>query len=527
MNNNIQNCLNGPYYQVRDRSSFDQRPNASFDQESDDDEDDQGTDLDWLVYFLSKFPDFQSSMLTIIKNKIDLKVLEAIIADNPHIFQTADETVLLRPQLKICAWYLSSRGCSAKASRTCSDMHICPQYICGSCRDSSCPKGHQLLTKHNSRVLKVFHLNDIDLSVLRKILKISLAEVNSNEDQEPLIMCESYNKGKCSNRNCKHFHFCEYHLKSNLSCRNRNCILNHDFNDSDCKRTLENKGIDTNETPKDIMIEILKAFPGLLGKQTSSKSQSPDSSRSPSPTPRQNPRPNQPYRGIMTTEASEFYGNIPKPEICNRSLKNRCKSLKCPRLHSDLPFHWQISHDGNDWFNLSKNQVLHLEKQYCDPNIDKTELPEPKSKNAPQKLVRLLSDCDWEADFKKMEVKSRNSRTSYILRDLRLENEADTFTWYFLDGNSTWVQYGEVDTTQRAFLKSKISSHEIEQHYIQNPRSPMTFKNDLFSYELDFIHMTQTNTSTKSTRPVKRRPVPHKQSFFSSMIAAPASYFFG
>ncbi|XP_027227248.2 protein mono-ADP-ribosyltransferase PARP12 [Penaeus vannamei] len=482
----------------------------------------------WLVNLLVREPKYKAKILSVIKRGIPLRELENMIQENAHIFQEADECVFLRPQIKICSWHVSARGCSARSSYKCSDLHICSQFISGSCRINNCSKGHDLATAHNVQVLEPYYLRYIDVASLKKILQISLADIESEEDNEPLILCENYNRGKCSDKKCKYLHFCKYHLESKLKCRGRNCTLNHSFVDAGCNDLLEKKGIDTNESPKDLMNEIFRLFPDLekANRQPSGKSNPSHRHHSPSPSPspprHRRATPRAPTTGShLTIEASELEGNLQILEICSRSLKNNCNAHSCQRLHSDLPFHWQVSADGNNWFNLHKYQVVYLERDFSDPSKTRSVILETKGWSVHKKLQRILGTRKCEVDFEDMLVTSPDSRTPLQLRHISLERDSNAdklFLWYFLDGNKEWVKYGEVDTTKRAFLKSSITSEDIEQHYLRNPRQPMIFKNDLFTYELDFIQMTQTNRSTNVVREVRRRPTPPQLSLLKTFL---------
>ncbi|XP_037802440.1 protein mono-ADP-ribosyltransferase PARP12-like isoform X2 [Penaeus monodon] len=489
-------------------------------QESEEEEsEEQGNQ--WLVNFLAGESKFKAKKLAIIKQGIQLNELESMIQQNTHIFQETEEDVYLRPQLKICVWFLSPRGCSARSSYKCSDLHICPQYISGSCNDKNCPKGHDLITSHNIQILQPYFLRYINSNLLTNILQISLADIDNEEDNEPLIICEKYNQDQCFDKKCQYFHFCKYHLESRLKCNGRRCKLNHSFTAPACIDLLERKGIDTNESPKDILNEIFTCFPELekSNRQTSVKNKSSHQQASPSLSPPRNRRapPRAPIaESQWTTEATELEGTVYIPEICYNSVENKCYNERCQRLHSNLPFHWQVSVDGVNWINLHKSHVGHLEKEFSDPNTIRTALPVPKGKDVHKKLLKLLGPSKCVADFEDMQITSPGLRTPLQLRRIALEQGSSDaeklFLWYFLDGNNKWVQYGEVDTTKRTFLKSSITSEDIEKHYIQNPQKLMTFKNDLFTYELDFVQMKQENQSTNVVRDVRRRPVPPQMS---------------
>ncbi|XP_047479577.1 uncharacterized protein LOC125032473 [Penaeus chinensis] len=436
-------------------------------QESEEESEDQETQ--WLVNFLAREPNFQAKMLTVIKQGIQLKYLDIMIQQNTHIFQETEDYVKLRPRIKTCVWFLSPRGCSSRSSYRCSDLHICPHYISGSCKNNSCSNGHDLSTYHNKLILQPYCLRYIDSDLLRKILQISLADVDDEKDDEPLIICKHYNKGKCFDKKCKYLHFCIYHLESRLKCMGRTCNLNHSFTDQYCTDILERKGISTNESPKDILTEIFTRFPELekSNRQTSVRTKSSHQRASPSPSPPQNRRAHRgPAAGNQwTTEASEFEGNLDIVEICHRSVKNKCHNDYCQRLHSDLPFHWQVSADGVNWFNLHKSLVIHLEKEFSDPYIERTTLPEPKGRDVHKKLLKLLGTSKCEADFEDMEISSPGLRTPLQLRHIALErgsSDADKlFLWYFLDENHRWVQYGEVDTTRRDIPEKQ---HNLKRH---------------------------------------------------------------
>ncbi|XP_063601026.1 protein mono-ADP-ribosyltransferase PARP12-like [Penaeus indicus] len=223
---------------------------------------------------------------------------------------------------------------------------------------------------------------------------------------------------------------------------------------------------------------------------------------------------------IKTYWTQDVQGNVAVPEICYYSVEGMCRDegSGCKRLHSSEHFHWQVMKQNEYWYNLPEQQVITLERSFCNPDEDCVDLPrlDPTHLRASARGLLILMGRDtWTASFSSMSL--TNSSKSQILKIRRLctqyidgqEIKPSNFIWYFLDIKKNWVQYGLSDTTGETNLIVNATSKDIEREYRQNPASTYSFKSTAFHYVLDFKSMTQTNQKTNVVRQVRRRPEPH------------------
>ena len=224
-------------------------------------------------------------------------------------------------------------------------------------------------------------------------------------------------------------------------------------------------------------------------------------------------------------------GEVNIAEICFSSVESECprEIFGCDRLHSRDYFHWQVKDPSQgNWINLPINQVNALERNYCDPATVNFDLPPLNASTLRNSLKPLLStmkgNTRWKVDFDQMQLKLNTDGILWysngiqmehlILRRLASENiqhkklPATTYSWYFLDVNGSWIEYGQRDSSGR-HSACAVSSSIIEQNYQQNPNQMITFSSPQFTYIIDFGRMVQTNTSTGTERAVRRRPAPH------------------
>ncbi|XP_018020367.1 protein mono-ADP-ribosyltransferase PARP12 [Hyalella azteca] len=71
------------------------------------------------------------------------------------------------------------------------------------------------------------------------------------------------------------------------------------------------------------------------------------------------------------------------------------------------------------------------------------------------------------------------------------------YEWYFKEDDGSWVKHGSKGNS--------VNAGDIEKYYRSNPTSNYNFTAGNQSYVLDFVNMTQTNTSTGKVREVLRR----------------------
>ncbi|XP_016342676.1 zinc finger CCCH-type antiviral protein 1-like [Sinocyclocheilus anshuiensis] len=87
--------------------------------------------------------------------------------------------------------------------------------------------------------------------------------------------------------------------------------------------------------------------------------------------------------------------------------------------------------------------------------------------------------------------------TNTVKTSPRISSQA---RWQFKDMDGQWKDY----IKGGSWGCCSVSCQDIEAQYQQDSTGIMRFRADIFSYELDFSDMTQTNLSTNATRSVRR-----------------------
>ncbi|XP_037787072.1 protein mono-ADP-ribosyltransferase PARP11-like [Penaeus monodon] len=223
-------------------------------------------------------------------------------------------------------------------------------------------------------------------------------------------------------------------------------------------------------------------------------------------------------QGRVTRWSYYHEGDVEVPEICVYSIENRCmhEATGCVRLHAKCTSQWQLMDKGR-WYNFRNFHSIEIETAFEDVTKDRVSLsivnPAMLGK-AGQGMLKLMGTFQWEVDFNVMVLKRSDGKRNFKIRRVSTQSaaisksaKATTFEWYFLDANSKWVKYGQVDTLGRADMVTQITSEEIESKFISGPDTAILFSNSKFQYQLDFTAMTQTNLSTGNVRVVRRRPV--------------------
>ncbi|CAL4082203.1 unnamed protein product [Meganyctiphanes norvegica] len=237
------------------------------------------------------------------------------------------------------------------------------------------------------------------------------------------------------------------------------------------------------------------------------------------PTPKQSYYTSSNLVNVSKTKWShELYGTVEVPEICYYSVESVCKNETsgCKRLHSTKHFHWQVSVDGNIWYNLLKSQSKSIEKKFCDANslnVQLNSLNPSELASSNQELLNVLGNGTLSIDLKAMTVTISASKKLSLRRlcsELVPGNSVkeNTFIWYFKDKNNKWIAYGDVDSTGTTSLVSNSTSKDLENEF-RNKSKTMAIKNGRFTYIIDFGSMKQINQETITSREIQRRPKQH------------------
>ncbi|XP_064108035.1 protein mono-ADP-ribosyltransferase PARP12-like isoform X2 [Macrobrachium nipponense] len=521
-----------------------------------------GIDPRELVEVLSECSGFSSSLLQLMeKNNMNPSSVRGVVASFGHIFELHEETVVLCPKISLCKDHSGFQGCQNQPS--CNDLHVCPQYLTSWCQDKNCVLGHRWFTDHNNHVLNSFYIREVPGQHLRKLLQSVIVKGNGTGQ---LDVCKDYNGMGCNKQDCFDLHICHSFVVGRTNCTHSGCQLNHNILAKECCQLLINNGISTNEAPRDVILALLKANPTLnnspqaqnVNVKKESRQQSDAAaanaqqgkdgnyapgarSRSGKDGNRSNDNEESDQKSIKlpknqvsetksvsvkskseqrTVWSHDYHGDIMVAEICYYSVETRCRNETngCQRIHSTLHFHWQVSEHGTNWFNLSRPLVEALEYSFCSVDNDDVTLPRldpSKLESSLKGLFALMGRDKWKANFAAMIL--HNSDCSKIMYLRRLCTETingkdippNTYQWYFLDKNSKWVEYGNVDTAGETNLVSSVTSKDIEKHYRQNPGTPLNFRNASYNYKIDFVVMKQTNLNTNVSREVRRRPQQH------------------
>ncbi|CAL4191374.1 unnamed protein product, partial [Meganyctiphanes norvegica] len=210
--------------------------------------------------------DSKQNLLTC--NNFKPVALDKVIEDNQHLFRVTDSEVILEPNMTLCGGHSGSVGCNSRA--TCASLHICPSFIEGNCSDELCVYGHSFNTNHNKGILKRNFLENVDPSLLCKLLK---SVVNALDSKDLLDICQNYNNrlfnNGCTNQTCNNLHLCFNSVIGNFKCGRMNCSLNHNILNENCKELLLKADIDTNEAPRDVIAALLALNPSISKKNLS------------------------------------------------------------------------------------------------------------------------------------------------------------------------------------------------------------------------------------------------------------------
>lgn len=522
-----------------------------------------GIDPHELVEVLSECSPFSLSLLQLMERKnMNPSSVRGVVASFGHIFELREETVVLCPKIGLCKDHSGSQGCQNQSS--CNDLHICPQYLTSWCHDKNCVLGHRWFTDHNKHILNSFYIREVPVQNLRKLLQSVIVKGYGTGQ---LDVCKDYNGMGCNRQDCFDLHICHSFVVGRTNCTRPGCQLNHNILAKECCQLLIKIGISTNEAPRDVIMALLKANPALShsaqGQNSNVKTESRQQSgaaasaqkgkngnnasgarnRSEKDGNRSNNIEKNDQKSIELPEnqvsksksksvsekpkseqktvwSHDYHGDTMKAEICYYSVESRCRNETsgCQRVHSTLHFHWQVSEQGTNWLNLSRPLVEALEYSFCSVDNDDVALPrlDPgKLEPSLNGLFALMGRDKWKANFAAMILHNSDCSKIMYLRRLCTEtiNGKDIppskYQWYFLDKNSKWVEYGNVDTAGETNLVSSVTSKDIEKHYSQNPGTPLNFRNASYNYKIDFVVMKQTNLNTNVSREVRRRPQQH------------------
>ncbi|MCL4129481.1 UNVERIFIED_CONTAM: hypothetical protein GTU68_036608, partial [Idotea baltica] len=466
-----------------------------------------------MIKDLCNNPDFYSSVVDLSKN-LNVNYDHAVdtIKNNPGIFETFKSKssnilkVKIFPNIKFCNDYLGS-GCMRKK---CPNIHICKEFVKRNCYEGdSCVFGHSWQTNHNEFVLKMFCLNKISNKILNKLMQKLLCGTQSPQ------ICNEYQVQNCQRKNCNDLHICQLYVTSLGKCSNLDkCLCNHNIFEPKCKLVLESFGIDTNDSPRDVIKDLLQKLSKTDTKSIDLQNLQITDKNSPNPDQGgKNKQKNNPENVISSKHVniirtSRLKGNVDIPLICYQGIDNECKYMEkeCKLLHSKTSYYWQFK-DKNDWYNFHSYHSEILERNFRNVDCDDVALPklnEEKVNVGIKYLLTILGVQNIKADFLTMTIDCEGPGKVYPIRHVTTASSvtcntkhSTTFNWYFKDDHNKWILFGNSDA----------SSSTIETAYQKNMTgTTIITSSNTFKYQIDFSNMTQTNLSTNKVRPIRRRP---------------------
>lgn len=515
-----------------------------------------------LVKALAMF-EGQMADSMVISRQIESSVeeVEKVVRQRKDIFAHMRDgnkmMVELVPNIKLCTYYLSENGCTARGS--CQALHLCRNFIMTRCDlGPSCTFGHKFDTNHNNSILSKLYLDLIKTHNLLLIIK-KVCRGNA-----PPRVCGYYcTKDGCRKKDhCKFLHICKDFVMNDGKCSTKNCPFNHQLTNKQCKTVLSQHGMSTNESIRDILLKVKQFQERGAGrhsspapKQDTKKQQeeesedSQDSSdsdsdqedtantsvkRKTSKTRGKAKEKGSKSKGKKATiKSTDFCGDVEIPEICIYAVSNKCINEKkgCKYLHAKSLFHWQVEKD-NKWYNFRIFQSKALESAYRDvsqnsitlPNIDVSKLVFD-DKN----ILEILGPNTWKANFREMCIGDPAGKQLNIRRvstpssALSTLPQATVYEWYFEDEQGKWICYGDVNSSGKQDFVCNITSEDIEKQYVMNSSTTFVITNSHFKYKIDFAAMTQTNLSTAKVREIRRRPTRLAYQKTGATTAAPAA----
>ncbi|XP_029350850.1 E3 ubiquitin-protein ligase DTX1 isoform X2 [Echeneis naucrates] len=153
-------------------------------------------------------------------------------------------------------------------------------------------------------------------------------------------------------------------------------------------------------------------------------------------------------------------------------------------------FKWEFMGDEGEW--------TEYQAHIC--SFDSTTI-ETQYQLTPQGQLHFkINRFSYTLDFAKMcQVNNQIGTKRQVRRTSNFRSQQSSSTtprWQFQDIDGRWKEYSKGNCS--------ISSQDIELQYQQTPTGKLMFTTNNFSYELDFLAMSQRNLSTHTTRSVRR-----------------------
>ncbi|NXT21984.1 PAR12 polymerase, partial [Syrrhaptes paradoxus] len=413
--------------------------------------------------------------------------------------------------------------CVRKECGGCERLHLCKLHLIGRCHlgPRSCKYSHDIISAENKKVLKTHELSGLDENELRVLLL----------QNDPFLLpdvCQFYNKKDsiCNQQNnCNKLHICRHFLHG--QCRFLPCKRSHNLLGAHALRLLATVGIDRNiasniqaiydhkhvEFNKELKqgkskLENVWKNPAVTrSKELKIPLQAMDSalhvpsaevlliqsshadpgSKVPDQSQHQLPTgaggKDKDKKDYSSAEALKDNKEDNCDEICLFYVWKYCKHKdKCRSVHYHLPYRWQI-YNGISWSDLTKMEDI--EKAYCDP----------KNSSIADKNINFQTMTCSSSPLRRLSTPSSVTKPTFAL--------TTQWIWYWKNDQGQWIEYGEQGEGDSV---TSPSSDIIENLYLADPDSTISFQAGLNHYQLNFKEMTQTNIMFKTRRRVCRRP---------------------
>ncbi|KAJ3596697.1 hypothetical protein NHX12_003101 [Muraenolepis orangiensis] len=359
-----------------------------------------------------------------------------------------DTLVVAKTHLRVC------QEAPGKCLR-CDKLHLCRYLICGNCRfGNKCKNPHDLTSRYNSDLLTEAGIQHLAEKPLFQLLL-------QNDDYLLPEICLHYNRGNGDHGACRYpttcisLHLCQHFLQGDCKF-GKKCKRAHAL-DEQSMTILKGRGLsdDNMETLGQIyhckfILRQQPPGPEVLSEVTDSLRTTPPASPPPS-------------------EANQN-------EICLYFLRQHCSfKEKCPRMHYQLPYRWQVQNAGSlSWIDLPNKEDEDIEKAYCDP----------------KKIVKHLGTT-----VRRLSTVSSVSKPDYFIL-------TTDWLWYWKDNNRTWVEFGQ---KKKGDGESSVNSESLERAFLSETETEC-FSAGRHKYILNFKEMFQQNVKYGTQRDIRRRP---------------------
>ncbi|NXT58111.1 PAR12 polymerase, partial [Pluvianellus socialis] len=350
-----------------------------------------------------------------------------------------------------CHFY-NRKDSTCSQQNNCNRLHVCRHFLQGECRFFPCKRSHNLLADHALRLLQS---GGIDVSIASNIQIIyDHKHVEFNKELKGKIHA---NKPR------------ENLLKKTVDTRNQ-----------ELKMPSQTVGSKLHVPPSEAEVLVQQCF-SFKSSHAGPSSNVPAQSQQQLPTGARGKDEDK----KDDDSAKSLKGNKEDncDEICVFHVWKYCKLRdKCKFVHYHLPYRWQV-YNGVAWSDLS--MMEEIEKAYCDP----------KNNSIADKNIDFQTMTLRSSSIRRLSTPSSVTKPTFVL--------TTQWIWYWKNDQGQWVEYGEQGEGKGV---SSPSSSVIENLYLADPDTTISFQAGVHEYQLNFKEMTQTNISFKTRRQVCRRP---------------------